>query len=1251
MKTITQRIVCGRGVHYFLGLAMLLLSMAVPQKALSQDCIASAQEQCDDESPIVIQLTAGNEFELRVIGDFLSVEVEVCSTDNFMIEVYHSLTGGDTLITDEDVGPDFLHADGCPYVGKVLYANLLYNTGSAMVDICTRQVILLPRIECADTTLLCNHPVFEDPFNESILPHEVGCDSFDLSTLDMQIIHTEWANMMLMDTLFRVWEVSSNNGKGTITCIDTIIREAIPLAEIIFPSDDTVFCELWDGTPPNPSLSGLPFLIEEASGDTIYLDAGETTHCMVVSYTDEAWGRFDCEMEKYVRVWKIRTQEGMRVDTQMITILDNQGPQGEFRFTPIDSTLTLINGDTLNIPVYGVSSSSHGCTSDGNLPVLYATDDCAGVAKVSVSVMDENNVVHSLTNGGPFMGFRQGKYLVTYTAADSCWNESYFYVWVQVRDYVNPVMLLGDEYNISMSGEVTWLDLEEFVSHHVTDNCGLELVVGRRVGDHATTCGADDSTSLVGMYRQKYRMWLENDGWNCTDLVDVDSGWLDRIPFCCADLGSEIMIEILAIDRSCNVSRGMTVIVPVDKGGATIYERLPDVTLACEAWNENYQDLIFPDSASNEPNLDSLDKYFGTYLPYTTGTTPESPPISIEDINCNVIDGIMVREETVINSYNGLYRASCAGELTQNATLIYDPGCNTFSIRREFLVNGGVIAVQYIRTEIRCPFVPELFEYPDNQDTMITIADISILKNADYWTGNRFNLETIGPVYNGSDCRVVAIGYFDKLMDMISSSNPNEADAVIIRTWCMADWCTSDLGPDWQSSLGNDGILMWTQNIKIFVDPDSPDVAIEKVGVVPPEDVVVTPPGEKTIFEVVGQIRTEDALNVNNVTVELKTSNLQDQLLTNESGSFKLQVDEGSRVQITPVKKGDLGNGLSTLDLILIQRHMLRKQLITSPYKLIAADVNNDNKLTPADILYLRRVILNKLDGISDPVSWKFVDAKYSFTNPKEAYAENYPTALDIERVNKDISSEFVAIKLGDVNQSVNVSRSSNRSNNPVTAVEILDRKVQAGDVVEVPILMTEAIRMAGIQFALKMDSRYMDILEVSKANILLDEDHWVNDDGELRLSWADINATTVSPGDELITVTVQVHQTGALRDLISLNTNTMEAEVYDDKDQIRSLALKFTEVKDQSQSFTVSQNRPNPVLNETIIEYTLPRDARVQLMIHDVTGKLIYAQEATATKGSNQFRVHTTQLQSGVMYYTITDGEHTATRKMVVIR
>src|SRR5690606_35824319 len=106
-------------------------------------------------------------------------------------------------------------------------------------------------------------------------------------------------------------------------------------------------------------------------------------------------------------------------------------------------------------------------------------------------------------------------------------------------------------------------------------------------------------------------------------LVDVDSGWLDKIPFCCADLGSEVMIEIMAIDQSCNVSRGMTFVVPIDKGGATIYERLPDISLACSAWSEHYQDLIINDTATNGLNLDSLDKYFGTYQPFVPGSTPE----------------------------------------------------------------------------------------------------------------------------------------------------------------------------------------------------------------------------------------------------------------------------------------------------------------------------------------------------------------------------------------------------------------------------------------------------------------------------------------------------------------------------------------------------------------------------------------------------------------------------------------------------
>ncbi len=691
MKTITKLIVPGRGMHYFSGMLLLILSMAIPQKSSSQ-CLDNAKNACDKDTPIVIQLNDNDVFRLRVFGDFYDTNPVSCNRNDFMAQLRD--VAADTLIKDFNTsGPNFRNEDACRYVGKKLKAELFYQDAGTMIPVCERQVILLPQIQCSDTTLYCNHPVFESTMDKTILPLKFGCSDFDASKLEVQIVREYWDDMATMDTLFRIWEVRSNNNKGVVTCTDTIVREAIPIAAVIFPADDTISCETWDGTSPNPLVSGRPYFVvnaETPQEDTVYLDAIEVVHCIKVSYTEEALGRYECEVEKYMRYWTIRSGEIIRKDTQMITVLDTLGPVAEFRFTPVETISTLINGSTVNVPVFQVSTGAHGCESDGNLPVLYATDACSGVYEVSATVTDSDGKVHSLTNGGPFMGFEEGKYLVKYTAADSCWNVSEHYVWVRVVDRVNPVVVLGVEYNITLSNEVTWLNLQDFAKHHITDNCGLEIVVGRRVGDHATACNAADSTSIVGMYKQKYANWLENDGWNCTDLVDVDSGWMDKIPFCCADLGSKVMIEIMAIDQSCNVTRGMTLVVPIDKGGATIFERLPDVTLACEAWNENYNDLIYGDSLPNKLNIDSLDKYFGTYLPFVPGNNVESKPILVEDKDCYMADGVLVTEGSVFETHNGLFRASCAGGLTQEAELVYDEGCNTFTILRHFLINGNI---------------------------------------------------------------------------------------------------------------------------------------------------------------------------------------------------------------------------------------------------------------------------------------------------------------------------------------------------------------------------------------------------------------------------------------------------------------------------------------------------------------------------------------------------------------------------------
>src|SRR5699024_5331241 len=252
----------------------------------------------------------------------------------------------------------------------------------------------------------------------------------------------------------------------------------------------------------------------------------------------------------------------------------------------------------------------------GTLPVLYASDNCSGVEQVKVSV-EIDGEEQALSNGGPFMGYEEGKYIVKYSVFDSCWNKADYYVGIEVTDMKNPVVALSSAHNLTMSNDpVTWLNLNEFAKHHITDNCGLQMIVGRRIDGHDIACGAADSLSDVTRYRENYKNWLE--GRNCSELIDVDEGWMDMIPFCCADIGSEIEIEILAIDQSCNATSGYTIIVPIDRGVVTIPERLADVTISCDAWSQNYADLIRDDSQNL--NIDSLDKYFGTYIPFVPGS-------------------------------------------------------------------------------------------------------------------------------------------------------------------------------------------------------------------------------------------------------------------------------------------------------------------------------------------------------------------------------------------------------------------------------------------------------------------------------------------------------------------------------------------------------------------------------------------------------------------------------------------------------
>ena len=126
----------------------------------------------------------------------------------------------------------------------------------------------------------------------------------------------------------------------------------------------------------------------------------------------------------------------------------------------------------------------------------------------------------------------------------------------------------------------------------------------------------------------------------------------------------------------------------------------------------------------------------------------------------------------------------------------------------------------------------------------------------------------------------------------------------------------------------------------------------------------------------------------------------------------------GEDYTVTPAHDGDYAEGVSTFDIVLIQKHILALQPFASPYALIAADANGDGHVSTLDLIYLRRLILGLETVLPNNPSWRFIEADYEFPDGANPWQEDFPEIYNANDLNGNIQANFVAVKIGDVNPS-----------------------------------------------------------------------------------------------------------------------------------------------------------------------------------------------------------------------------------------
>ena len=85
---------------------------------------------------------------------------------------------------------------------------------------------------------------------------------------------------------------------------------------------------------------------------------------------------------------------------------------------------------------------------------------------------------------------------------------------------------------------------------------------------------------------------------------------------------------------------------------------------------------------------------------------------------------------------------------------------------------------------------------------------------------------------------------------------------------------------------------------------------------------------------------------------------------------------------------------------------------------------------------------------------------------------------------------------------------------------------------------------------------------------------------------------------------------------------------------------------------YALSQNYPNPFNPSTVINFSIPESGLVTLKIYNVLGQeVVELVNDVKSAGSYEVTFDASNLTSGMYVYTITSGNYSATKKMMLLK
>jgi len=154
-----------------------------------------------------------------------------------------------------------------------------------------------------------------------------------------------------------------------------------------------------------------------------------------------------------------------------------------------------------------------------------------------------------------------------------------------------------------------------------------------------------------------------------------------------------------------------------------------------------------------------------------------------------------------------------------------------------------------------------------------------------------------------------------------------------------------------------------------------------------------------------GLLQTPEGEGIGGATIQIESADTMVVLSTDDNGQFTTQLPRTSDYQLTFSKTGEILNGVTTFDIIQIQRHILGLAPLESVFKTVAGDPNISGSITTFDIIILQKLILGIDSNFPNGLSWGFVSPQGNLFN-----------ILNLNDLQPDVNLNIIGVKMGDVN-------------------------------------------------------------------------------------------------------------------------------------------------------------------------------------------------------------------------------------------